>query len=326
MTTAEISPAAPPDPAPLDPAQLRPFEDSIDLIEHPEALRERAARDGYLFFRGLLDPEPVLALRRSVLSVLDRHGLRRDVDDEYSGRLDLDRLHQIPSEEMREDIGVSYQIYFELQQLPELHRLPHHQSLRRVYRALFGSEIFVHPRHIMRAMTPHPAMAPTPQHQDFPLVQGATDTWTAWIPIGDCELERGPIAVLRGSHHSGCLPITPGKGAGGVAAQLCAEETDWVGGAFALGDVLTFSSLTVHRGVPATVNDEVRVSMDVRYQRDSDVIDTRSLGNHSHHYWPEVYAGWSEADRDLMYYWDPEELSFSEWDASLIQPGARRIC
>jgi hypothetical protein len=321
MSTADIAPAPP-----LDPAQLRPFEDATQLLGDPEALRARAQRDGYLFFRGLLDPEPILALRRAVLGVLDRHGLRADGVDKYSGQLNLDRLYQIPAEQMREDIGVSAQLYFELQQLPELHRLPHHPALLNVYRTLFGADVFVHPRHIMRAMTSHPAMTPTPPHQDFPLVQGSTDTWTCWFPVGDCDVDHGPLAVLRGSHHNGYVPIVWQPGAGGIAAQLCDRENDWVGGGFGIGDVLTFSSLTVHRALRSHVPQEIRISMDVRYQRASDVIEERSLSNHAVHSWDEIYADWTEADRDLMYYWDPSRLSFSPWDDSLIQPGARRIC
>lgn len=317
MSTAQLAP-------PED--LLSPFEDSTELLASPTALRARAQRDGYLFFRGLLDPEPLLTLRRDVLGVLDRHGLRADPADPLSGRLDLDRLVQFEAADMREDIGVTWQIYLELQQVPSFHRLPHHPALLALYRALFGEEVFVHPRHIMRAMTPHPAMTPTPHHQDFPLVQGAADTWTAWIPVGDCPVAAGPLKVLRGSQVKGCLPITPGAGAGGISAQLCNGENDWVGGSFAVGDVLTFSSFTVHAALPATVRDKIRVSMDLRYQRASDVIDRRSLGNHAHHPWSEIYADWTEADRDLMYYWDPELLNFSEWDESLMQPGTRRIC
>lgn len=306
------------------PTRLSPFEDATDLLDRPDALRARARRDGYLFFRGLLDPEPVLELRGALLGVLARHGLLAVGTD--SGKLDLDRLAQLPADDLREDIGVTQQIYLELQQLPQLHRLPHHPSLGHLYRTLFDADVFVHPRHILRAMTPHPAMSPTPPHQDFPLVQGSGDTWTCWAPVGCCRVEQGPLAVLRGSHRTGYLPISRERGAGGIAAQLCEREDDWVGGDFGLGDVLTFSAFTVHRSLPPTVRDEVRLSMDVRYQRATDEIDERSLGNHAHRPWPEIYAGWSEEDRDIMYYWDRDELTFRPRDDSLMQPGARRIC
>ena len=48
----------------LDGNRLRSFEDSAPLIGNPERLRERASRDGFLFFRGLLPEDLVLPLRR----------------------------------------------------------------------------------------------------------------------------------------------------------------------------------------------------------------------------------------------------------------------
>jgi hypothetical protein len=320
MSTA-VSPVPP-----VDVSRLSPFEDATELLSDPSALRARADRDGFLFFRGLLDPDAVRDVRRACLDVLDQFGLRADGATGLDGRVNLDKLYAYPMEKMREDIGVPWDVYVALQKLPQFHRLPHHPDLLKVYRTLFGEDVFVHPRHIMRAMTSHPGLYATPPHQDFPLVQGSTMTWTAWAPFGDCVLEQGPLCILRGSHREGYLPIDPTGGAGGIAAQLCAKDTDWVGGDFAIGDVLTFTSLTVHRAVPGARRDEVRLSMDVRYQRKSDIIEERSLSNHGDVPWDEVYAGWSEADADLMYYWRPTPLEIAPWDDALMQPGDRRIC
>ncbi|MBT5451688.1 MAG: hypothetical protein HOK90_21045, partial [Gemmatimonadetes bacterium] len=53
---------------------LEPFLDSTRLLDAPEALRARAAEQGYLFFRSLLDSESVLDLRRQILEVCQQHG------------------------------------------------------------------------------------------------------------------------------------------------------------------------------------------------------------------------------------------------------------
>lgn len=309
------------------------FEEASPLLGDPDALRAQAARDGYLFFRGLLDEQSVLDVRLAVLTVLERHDLLRDGAPSLSGKLDIDRLNAIPAEEMRLDIGVTHQQYFELQSLPQFHRLPHHPALLQVYRDLFGEDVFVHPRHIMRAMTPHPATGATPPHQDFPLIQGSPETWTCWFPLGACPRELGPLTVLRGSHRNGYLPVGNDYGAGDDAGfwtnwgvQLCDDEVDWIGGGFSAGDVVTFSSFTIHRSLRATVPDEIRLSMDVRYQRASDPIHEDSLTNHSDRPWEEVYAGWNERDSDLRYYWESGRPSLSPWDDSLMQPGGRRIC
>ena len=44
--------------------------DSSPLLGNPQALLERAAVDGYLFFRGLLDRDRVLGLRRQMMQVV----------------------------------------------------------------------------------------------------------------------------------------------------------------------------------------------------------------------------------------------------------------
>jgi phytanoyl-CoA dioxygenase PhyH len=315
--------------APLEPSRVTPLEDSSDLLGDPAELRARAKRDGYLFFRGLLDPEPVLKLRRAVFGVLDRHGLRVSDADPLSGKLDLARLNAIPAEDLRTDIGVSQQITFEFQRLPELHRLPHHPALVGFYRSFFGEEVFVHPRHMMRAMTPHREGRMTPVHQDFPFIQGSPETWTCWFPVGDCSLELGPLAVLRGSHRAGYLPWEPGFGERhwfDLGTNLCPDETGWVSAAFSIGDVLTFSCFTVHRAIRPTIRDEIRISMDIRYQRASDAIMEGSFVNHSERPWEEIYEGWSAEDADLQYYWEREQMPLVPFNEALMKPGTRRIC
>lgn len=74
------------------------------------------------------------------------------------------------------------------------------------------------------------------------------------------------------------------------------------------------------------MTDEVRISIDIRYQRESDVIEMGALGNHAHRSWPEIYANWSDEDRPLMNYWQTRPLTFSARDDSLLEPGAPRPC
>jgi ectoine hydroxylase-related dioxygenase (phytanoyl-CoA dioxygenase family) len=208
-----------------------------------------------------------------------------------------------------------------------MHRLPHTRALVGLVETLLGEEVFVHPRHIMRAMTPHPANKPTPPHQDFAFIQGSTRTWTAWFPIGAGPLDLGPLMVLRGSHRKGFIPWGTGyEGWMSSGTQLCENETDWVGGDYEAGDVLLFTAYTVHRGLPPTNRSEIRLSLDIRYQPASDVIEEKSLTNHSEHDWDEVYEGWPAEYADLMYYWKPKDFEFSGWDESLLQPGIRRVC
>jgi ectoine hydroxylase-related dioxygenase (phytanoyl-CoA dioxygenase family) len=178
-------------------------------------------------------------------------------------------------------------------------------------------------RHIARMVTPHTCMVPTPPHQDFPYIQGSTNTWTCWFPVGDCPRSLGGLTVLRGSHVHGYLPVQPAKGAGGFAVPLCPNETEWVEGDYEIGDVLTFPSHTVHKALRCQFKDRIRLSMDVRYQAADELVDNSSLNPHCSLKWDEIYANWKSDD--LKYYWRKMPLKMSPWDDGYLK-AARRIC
>ena len=54
--------------------QVRPLDDATHLLSDPEGLRARAEEEGALFFRGLLDSDSVLSVRRQILEVCASHG------------------------------------------------------------------------------------------------------------------------------------------------------------------------------------------------------------------------------------------------------------
>lgn len=306
---------------PID--QNNQFIDSTSLLNQPEALRERGEEDGYLFFRGLLPKEDVLSARRDLLKVVERYGWRQEGQDALGGKIDLDALNQVPDEEMREDIGVSAAAYHDVLRLESFNCLPHHPRLIALYRSLFQDEVLVHARHIGRMITSHRVMVPTPPHQDFPLIQGTSKTWTAWFPLGDCPRSMGGLTVLRGSHRLGYVPIQSSKGAGGIVAQTCPWETDWKEADFEAGDVLTFTSYTIHKALRCQHKQLIRLSMDVRFQPASEPIHESSLRPHAELAWDDIYSGWNS--REFQYYWERYSPTFNSRDETLVQP-SRRIC
>lgn len=319
MTTTLESPQRPVATA----SEAGEMTDSTPLLADARALRERAASDGYLLFRGLLDREDVLSLRRDMLAVVERHGWRKPGQDAEGGLIDLEALNRVPDPDMREDIGVSHAAYHDVQKLESLHRFPHHPRLIDLYSRLLEADVLVHARHIARMITGHRVMVPTPPHQDFPLIQGTAQTWTAWIPLGDCPRTMGGLTVLRGSHRLGYVPIQLSKGAGGIAAQTCPWETDWVETDYAAGDVLTFPSYTVHKALRCRNRELIRLSLDVRYQSAAEPIDESSLRPHAEMDWKEIYADWSRDD--LKYYWERQQPVLIPRNNDYVTPG-RRIC
>lgn len=303
--------------------QNKDLIDSTDILGQPEELRQRGEKDGYLFFRGLLPKSDVLSLRCDLLAIVERYGWRQPGQDALGGRINLDALNRIPNDEMREDIGVSAAAYHDALSLESFNALPHHPKLIALYERLFQDQVLVHARHIGRMITGHRVMVPTPPHQDFPLIQGTSKTWTAWFPLGDCPRSMGGLTVLRGSHRLGYVPIQQSKGAGGIVAQTCPWETDWKAADFEAGDVLTFPSFTIHKALRCQDKELIRLSMDVRFQPASEPIHESSLQPHAELDWENIYADW-ESD-ELKYYWERYHPTLNARDETLVQP-SRRIC
>ncbi len=299
------------------------FENSVPLLDHEQLLRERADRDGFLFFRGILPPQPLLELRREITGVLAKHGWLAAGTDAMDGILDPDAVAAVPPAAMRSDVGVSSAIYDDVQRLEAFHALPHHPLLIELFTKFLGGEVLVHPRHIARLITSHPSVAPTPEHQDYIHIQGTARTWTCWLPLGDCPRSMGGLTMLRGSHRQGVIKIRPEIGAGGKAVQLCPTENDWVEGDYLLGDVILFNSLTVHRALRSTQRDRARLSLDVRYQRFDEAIEPASLFPHCQLTWPEIYKNWM--DDTYQYYWSKRQLRLSRWQDQLRWQ-KERIC
>jgi len=165
-------------------------------------------------------------------------------------------------------------------------------------------------------MLPREDQTPTPPHQDYIHIQGTKNVWTAWIPVGDCPRSLGGLSVLCASHKQGIIPVKKAEGSGGLAVYLCGEDYQWIEHDFAAGDVLIFTSLTVHKALPNSLPGRIRLSCDFRYQPADEEIESKSLKPHYDILpWEDIYRNWKRQDR--QYYWKKMDLTFSQWDESL---------
>ncbi len=81
--------------------------DSTELLDNGDALRQRAAEDGYLFFKRLIPTKDILDVRADVLGVVERHGWLRSEQSASGGMLNREAFADVPESDMRTDIGVS---------------------------------------------------------------------------------------------------------------------------------------------------------------------------------------------------------------------------
>jgi hypothetical protein len=274
-----------------------PMRSSIDLVDDAEALRARMAEDSYLYLPGLLDAQKVLDLRRDVVEELGDRGWLRN--DEYL----MEAISIIPP--LREGEEPFLEVYDAVQRLEGFHTLAHDPALVHAMRQLLGPTAFPHPLKIARLSFPANYEVSTPPHQDYPNNQGTESLTASWIPLGDCPIELGGLAVLRGSHRYGVLPLDRHPGAGNRQAVVplpMLEELRWVTTDFEAGDVLLFPSTAVHASLHNASEHYMRLSVDFRYQQEGEALTDMVLQPHFQRLtWDDIYAGWSSTDH--QYYW-----------------------
>lgn len=279
------------------------FADSTALIDHPDALRERARADGYLFFRGLLPPATPRALRAKLESLCERHGFGQQPPVLADGSLDAERM------------GAYYaQAYC----LRDVHALPKHERIIELASVLFGRRAVPHARTVLRTL-PTQTRHIWPPHQDFVNVATHDEVWNVWVPIGDCPGDLGPVSILAGSHRAGVTPLHLTDN--GLVGNHPPEGHAWLSDDLESGDVLMFNALTTHRGQPNLRPDSLRMSVDNCIQP----IDTPFLASafdlhrgdlgdfNAGRDWEDIYRDWP-ADDPLKYYWRRLDL---EWTPPL---------
>jgi hypothetical protein len=283
---------------------MRPFHDSTSLIHDGPALAARMREDGYLFLRELLPADVLRSLQCKIGTIArDAGWLRRDRDvAEAIANLDGFCVDPDP---------VYLTTLRAINRLEDYHRLKHHPALVSLFERMLGGPILPHPRVLMRNIFPEREAYTTKAHQDFPNVQGTTEVFTAWFPLIDCPMEVGPLQAAAGSHTGNVYDFDIGAGAGGV--EIIDPFTNrWVSSSFAVGDVLMFHSLLVHKGVPNR-SDRLRMSMDVRYQLASEPFNPDNANADGQPLtWDDIYAGWKSDE--LKYYWRKLDLTLKPFD------------
>ncbi len=292
------------------PSTTEPMFEANSLGGDPTALRERLARDGYLLFRDVLPVAKLRSLRARITEVLADLGWIEDGPDR-----DLAKLRVLA---VREGEDQFFEAYDRLVGIEELYSLPHDPDLQALLRSALGASVFPHPLSIMRLVFPgHPEIT-TPPHQDYRNNQGTVDLAATWIPLADCPMDGGALAVLEGSHRAGLLPVEFHLGAGNRAAVVSQDlqQLRWLSTDFSLGDVLLFPALTVHRALHNSDPERMRLSVDYRHQLEGQGLTPPCLQPHfGRTTWEEIYRGWQSDE--FQYYWKNKSYIEVPWDATL---------
>jgi ectoine hydroxylase-related dioxygenase (phytanoyl-CoA dioxygenase family) len=265
---------------PLDPAHAAPLTESNDLLADAAALRRRYDEDGYLFLRGVLDPELVLATRAAYFELFDPSYLAPGTsarDGVFSGTLPAAiGAHGTATHPAHAFVRGS-----------AWRRLVEDPSLRLVAETVLGGDIAVLPRQIVRQFDRSSARASRAHIDHSYLDEGTGEVATVWIPLGDCPVETGPLVYLEGSHRMAAdeldalrqITDRPGD------ARPLSHDLGWVSrqagrrwryADFAAGDVAVHCPHIVHASLDVH-SDAMRLSADIRFIRHGGTPDPRWL-------------------------------------------------
>lgn len=268
--------------------------------------------DGYLFFRGLLPREDVLALRRAILEICARAGWLRRGTDPMDAVADGSKACVEPE-------PAFLAVYREVQRLEPFHTFAHRPEILSLMHKVLDGDALPHPAKICRLSFPKNTEHTTPAHQDYPFIQGAPQTYTAWIPLGDYAQDHGGLKVNAGTHKQGVFEHHLSLGAGGMGINVDSLPDNWHTIEYQAGDLLLFHSHLVHQALPNLTPDRLRLSVDYRYQAMSAAIAESNLKPHTGAItWDEVYAGWSSTEH--QYYWTAQRaLKTTSLDMALFE-------
>ncbi|MEM7532820.1 MAG: phytanoyl-CoA dioxygenase family protein, partial [Chloroflexota bacterium] len=158
-----------------------------------------------------------------------------------------------------------------------------------------------------RAKAPGEKTATSPHCDIVFMGRGTKQLFTSWTPLGDAPLEMGGLMILEKSHQLDEVKATYGQLDVDAyctnyddATEIEAGDKQWqqpLGGSYAqdaiatrakfqrrwltadykMGDVLIFGMYTMHASMDNQTN-RIRISTDTRYQRASEPVDERWVG------------------------------------------------
>jgi hypothetical protein len=223
------------------------LKDSKGSFGDSDALRHLISTDGYVFMRGLLDPQAVRAAGRTGLAHLQGAGWTMSSSDPVTAA----PLTPVRAVRMRDaflDRG-----YQRILAEPSFNAIPFTSALSALMAQILGPRSFCYPLKVPRIVYPASMVPRQPGntvHKDYHSVQ---DMFTCWVPLGSVPRTLGGLAIEVGSQRSSRVRYRP----------LNRLERGWSTADYEPGDVLVFHCLTTHAALP---NHEQRMRFSAEYR------------------------------------------------------------
>lgn len=269
-----------------DPCYFGELRSSNDILHDRVALCQRIDDEGYLLLRGLLNKEAVAAARHEIIEKLVA-----------VGEIDTSRpiWKAFASGASRRDTIGKDAFEYTLRTGQALKTLCRSGEMIDFYQFLLGGTIYPPDYIWVRTMKPGRC---TPAHIDWVFMsRGTRNLYTSWIPIGDVPSQHGGLMILEGSHkeviHDKYAHVDVDRDTHIEKPLRCGLLSKdpvevqrhyggrWLTSDFQLGDVLVFSTFTIHCSLDNNSSGRegtIRISCDTSYQLAAEPVDERWLG------------------------------------------------
>jgi hypothetical protein len=256
------------------------------------SIREQLDTEGYVVVEDVLDPvldiQPVLdeyaAVLDGIVNDLYAQGL---ISQTFAGLPFVQRLVEVCVAS-----GRNFPQHFDFS-LPQngvtpdtpihvgpavFHALTNPRLLDLV-ESIIGPEIASNPVQHIRMKLPPRAVAKnagysgliskTPWHQDNGVVLPEADQaniLTVWFPLTEATVDNGCLQVIPRSHLTGLTTHCPAEAGLTIPPTLLPDHLPAVPLPMRPGSVLLMTKRTIHSSLDNVTSDQVRISMDLRYQ------------------------------------------------------------
>lgn len=241
------------------------------------ALWRRLRTQGYLYLPGQVPVDDVVSFRRFYFESMRGTGLlddRRRPADGIASTTSVDLA--LLRHRLFRDVVPSGE-YAAFCALP---------AIRDWFAWFLDDRVHLHRRKIIRHTRPGEAGIGTATQAHYDLVylrEGTDRVLSAWIPLGDCPVHLGGLTYLEGSHRAVMAEEALGtlrRPAASITADLpgLAETYDarWLTADYRVGDLMVHSAHIIHAATDnAAADGAIRLSTDIRYQRQREPIDWR---------------------------------------------------
>jgi hypothetical protein len=226
---------------------------SNHLLGDRGALEAAWDRDGYWFFRDVLDRDVIASIRKVYIDYLVEMGVTGadDPAHRYNGADYADLPINSNVTKLNE---------------AKVHRLLHEApTINAFFTRLFGCDPFWVPFTVHR--TNPPVKDRTKSRFDLIHEDGVYNDGLpfliCWVPIDDIDEDVGGLALIEGVHKGPCLHKKDGMNIFPIQLEDVPANT-WRRAHYRPGDVLIMSLRTPHSGLANISRDRFRLSMDTR--------------------------------------------------------------